>query len=84
MIFLCLCSTNVYNLFSSPGFVKIFFAIFKETYDNVEPYLALILYQVDFGISQIHYVAWFFSNNLFGIAFFRLGFYFPYVLKSMV
>ena len=64
MIFLCLCSTNVCNSFSSPGFVKILFVIFKKADDNVELYLTLIFCQVDFDISQIHYVACFFCKNL--------------------
>ena len=64
MIFLCLCSTNVCNSFSSLGFVKILFVIFKKADDNVELYLTLIFCQVDFDISQIHYVACFFCKNL--------------------
>ena len=37
-------------LYSTLGFIKIWFVIFKKTFDNVETYLALIFYQVDFII----------------------------------
>ena len=37
-------------LYSTLGFMKIWFVIFKKTFDNVETYLALIFYQVDFII----------------------------------